>query len=1144
VLLQTHQCTLFVARGPKLSHDRALVAAMQEIADWLKKLGMAEYAQRFVENRIDLSVLPELTDQDLEKMGVLLGDRRKMLRAIRDLGNTAVAVTAPSGPVATESPGRDEAERRQLTVMFCDLVGSTALSANLDPEDLRSIITAYHRCCSEQVERHDGFVAKYMGDGVLAYFGYPKAHEHDAERAVRAGLALVKAVPKLATTAGSPLQVRIGIATGLVVVGDLIGAGAAREQTVVGETPNLAARLQALTEPGTVMIAAGTRRLTSGLFEYRELGSVSVKGFGDPVQVWNVIGASAVESRFEALRTATTPLVGREEEIELLLRRWGQAKAGDGQVVLISGEPGIGKSRVAQRVVERLSGDPHTRMRYFCSPHHQDSALHPSIAQLERAAGFRREDTDEQRLAKLEAVLSEGTNDLSEAVPLLADLLSIPAGDCYPPLNLTPQKRKEKTLHAQVAQVEGLAARQPVLMVWEDVHWSDPTTRESLDLLIDRIPTLRVLLIITFRPEYTPPWIGLPHVAILNLNRLSKRQRAEMMTHVGGGKTLPKEIADQIVDRTDGVPLFIEELTKAVVESGVLTESDDRYTVTGPVGPLAIPTTLHGSLLARLDRLVPTREVAQIGAALGRSFSHELISAVATMPKQQLDDALAQLIDAELIFRRGTPPDAEYTFKHALVQDAAYSTLLRGPREFLHGRIADALLAAKVPTTPEIIAHHLQSAGRVTEAIGYWRKAGEQAVRRAANREGIEHFRRALSFVEVQPEAAERWRTELAILSQLTPALMSVHGWSAQEVGEAVERATGIGRLLESATDLAPSVANLWLYNYSQARFDRVDAISADLFRMAGQLEDRGILLQAHHCAWPTFWRRGGFLQASEHIDAGLKLYDEERHAHHRNVYLGHDPAVCGLAIKAPVQDALGYLDGALRCEREAVALARRLAHAPSLAHALWLACEAGAARGDAEGILAPAAELLKLSEEHGLSQPRASALILLGWALARSGDAAQGIVKLEEGLGVMKQLGIRMFLPRSLCLMAEALSAGGRLVQGLQQLARGLDIAVETGDVVYVPRLHQTRAELLLYADRAAGAAAEASLQQALTVARQQGAKGYELRSAIGLARLWRDQNKRTEARDLLTPIYNWFTEGFDTRVLQEAKVLLDELG
>jgi class 3 adenylate cyclase len=568
---------------------------MQQIGDWLKKLSMSEYAERFAENDIDMAVLPDLTDQHLKDLGVSLGHRLKMLRAIRDLSGASVAVTASSAPVATEPTRRDEAERRQLTVMFCDLVGSTSLSARLDPEDLRSTTTAYHRCCAELVERSDGFVAKYMGDGVLAYFGYPKAHEHDAEHAVRAGLNLVEAVPKLATHAGSPLQVRVGIATGLVVVGDLIGAGAAQEQAVVGETPNLAARLQALGEPGAVVISVTTRKLIGGLFEYRNLGTVPIKGFAENVPVWQVLGMGSVEGRFEALRTATTPLVGRAEEIELLLRRWEQAKAGDGQVVLISGEPGIGKSRIAETIVERISPEPHTRLRYFCSPHHQDSALYPSIAQLERAAGFRRDDAAEQRLAKLEAVLAQGTNDLSEAVPLLADLLSVPTGDRYPPLNLTPQKRKERTLHAQLAQVAGLAARRPVLMVWEDVHWSDLSTRESLDLLVDRVPTIRALLILTFRPEFTPPWIGRPQVTLFTLSRLPPRQRAEMIAHVTGGKALPKEVADQIVDRTDGVPLFIEELTKTVVESGIVTEEGDHYALKGPTAPFAIPTTLHGS---------------------------------------------------------------------------------------------------------------------------------------------------------------------------------------------------------------------------------------------------------------------------------------------------------------------------------------------------------------------------------------------------------------------------------------------------------------------------------------------------------------------------------------------------------------------
>jgi class 3 adenylate cyclase len=716
---------------------------MQHIARWLGDLGLGQYAQRFADNDIDFDVLSELTDQDLEKLGVSLGHRRKLLRAIGELGDHPSAAV-PAG----ETAQRDGAEHRQLTVMFTDLVGSTALSTKLDPEDLRTAIGAYHKCVAETVTRFDGFVAKYMGDGVLIYFGYPQAHEDDAERAVRAGLTLIDAVHRLTTV--EPLQVRIGIGTGVVVVGDIVGSGEAQERGVVGETPNLAARLQAVAPPNTIVIGPTTRRLLGELFEYHDLGGVEAKGFAAPVQAYKVIRPSAVESRFEALHaSALTALVGRQEEADLLLRRWQQAKGGEG-CVLISGEPGIGKSRLAQNVLEQLSGEPHARLRYFCSPHHQDSALYPSITQLERAAGLRREDTDEQRLDKLEAVLALGTDDLAEAVPLLADLFAIPTGDRYPPLNLTPQKRKERTLHALLAQVGGLAARQPVLMVFEDIHWSDPTTREALDLLIDRVPVLRVLVIITFRPEFTPPWIGRSHVTLLSLNRLPPRQRAEMIVGVTGGKALPREIADQIIDHTDGIPLFIEELTKSVVESGLLTEAEDHYTASAPTAPLAIPTTLHASLLARLDRLAPTREVAQIGAALGRSFSHELISAVAGMTQQQLDDALAQLVRAELMFRRGMPPDAEYTFKHALVQDTAYSTMLRSRRHQLHAQIGKILME-QFPETAKAqpcaarssfhrsrngrARHRILAEGRPTGAValGYGRSGSPSAQRTELN---------------------------------------------------------------------------------------------------------------------------------------------------------------------------------------------------------------------------------------------------------------------------------------------------------------------------------------------------------------------------------------------------------------------------
>jgi class 3 adenylate cyclase len=722
---------------------------MQQIGDWLKKLGMSEYAERFEENRIDPSVLPDLTDQDLERLGVLLGDRRKMLRAIRELAGDAPV--APHPPAVTEARPQDAAERRHLTVMFCDLVGSTTLSARLDPEDLREIIGAYQRCCAVLVELNGGFVAKYMGDGVLAYFGYPQAHEDDAERAVRAGLALVEAVPKLTTAAGSPLQVRVGIATGLVVVGDLIGAGAAQEQAVVGETPNLAARLQAIAEPDTVVIAESTRKLLGNLFELQDLGARDLKGIAGPAaRAWAALRTNSVESRFDALHTTgLTPLVGRDEEVELLLRRWSRAKTGEGQVVLLSGEAGIGKSRLTAAVLERLATEPHTRLRYFCSPQHTDSALYSIIGQMERAAGLAHDDKPQAKLDKLDSVLAQTSTSVQDAA-LFAEMLSLPNGGRYPALDLTPEQRRQRTLEALMSQLAGLARQNPVLMIFEDAHWVDPTSLEVLGRAVDRIATLHVLLVVTFRPEFNAPWVGQSHVTSLTLNRLGEREAAAIIARLVENKELPAAVMAEIVERSDGIPLFVEEMTKAVLEA----ESEGaarRTAATGPSLAQAVPASLHASLMARLDRLGPAKEVAQIGAAIGREFSHALLASVALQTGAELELALDRLIQAGLLFRQSTPPQATFLFKHALVQDVAYSTLLRGARRTLHARIADALLAAS-DIAPEIVAMHLQRAERSAESISYWRKAGEQSARRANDREAVSHFRRALSLLEAQPE--------------------------------------------------------------------------------------------------------------------------------------------------------------------------------------------------------------------------------------------------------------------------------------------------------------------------------------------------------------------------------------------------------
>lgn len=728
---------------------------MGSIAEWLASLGLSEYVQLFAEHGIDRSVLRDLTDQDLKDVGVLLGHRRKMLRAIAQLGDNAVAMS----PISAASVPRDDADRRQLTVMFCDLVGSAALATRLDPEDMRKIIGAYYRVCVDVIAEAGGFIAKYLGDGVLAYFGYPQAHEDDAERAVRAGLTLVQTVGELDSSPDERLGVRVGIATGVVVVGDLTGEGEARERGVVGETPNLAARLQTLAEAGTVVISASTKRLTGGLFDYRDMGLATVKGIGEALRVWQVLGPSRVESRFEALHAATlTPIVGRDEEIELLLRRWQRAKDGEGQVVLLSGEPGIGKSRLAAALEEHLQSEPHGRLRYFCSRRHQDSAFYPFISQFERAAGLRRDDTVEQRFDKLEAMLAFAADNLGEAAPLVAALLSISTEGRYPKLSLTPQQYKYKTLSTIIAQVKDRARRQPLLILFEDVHWVDPSSLEALDHLVDRIATLPVLLIVTFRPEFISPWIGRSEVMFLTLNRLPPRQRAEMIERVTLGKALPKEIADRIIERTDGIPLFVEELTKTVLESGVLREQNGRYALDGPLPPLAIPMTLHASLMARLDRLAPARDVAQIAAAIGRRFSYELISAVASMPKERLDDALDHLVSAELVLRHGAPPDAEYTFKHALVQDAAYSSLLRDRRQQLHARIAMELenhFSDVAEQQPEILAEHCAQAGLTEKAARLWRRAGHNIAKRAAHREASVLFEKALTAYSALPPSAE-----------------------------------------------------------------------------------------------------------------------------------------------------------------------------------------------------------------------------------------------------------------------------------------------------------------------------------------------------------------------------------------------------
>ncbi len=712
-----------------------------DVGDWLRSLGLGQYETLFRQNDIDVEVLSELTEGDLEKFGVSFGHRKRLLKAIASLGSTETTVK-PAAPVALQT-STDAAERRQLTVMFCDLVGSTALSGRLDPEDLRGIIGAYHRCCAELIERCGGFVAKYMGDGVLAYFGYPQAHEHDAERAVQAGLAIVEAVPKLVTIADSPLQVRVGIATGLVVVGEIIGAGAAQERSIVGETPNLAARLQALAEPGTILIGEGTQHLIGGMFELEPTGEHEMKGFARTVQAWRVLREASVESRFAAIRTGgNLPLIGRTHEMGLMLERWRQARSGEGQIVTVVGEAGIGKSRIAEAVQEALAGEPHARVHLQCSPYHSDSALYPVIQHLARAARFAAADSPGDKIEKLTALFSARAKSDAAAIPLLAELLSIPVAEQAAPQSLTPAQRKAATIALLNDEIVRLGEIRPVLLVLEDAHWIDATSLELMTRLADSIGPARVLAVVTGRPEFAPPWQARPHATLLTLGRLGRAECTQLVAGVAAAHGLSAETVATIVVKTDGVPLFIEELTKSVMEAA----------------GEAVPATLKDSLMARLDRLGEAREVAQIASVIGRVFPFALLDAVA--PKgNELEGALAKLAAAGIVFPEGRGAERSYSFKHALVRDAAYESLLVSRRRDWHERIARAIEAYFPDLTanePELLAHHYGEAGLADPACDYRMRAGDRAVNRSAYKEAIAHFSAGLNAAETLPDSVER----------------------------------------------------------------------------------------------------------------------------------------------------------------------------------------------------------------------------------------------------------------------------------------------------------------------------------------------------------------------------------------------------
>jgi class 3 adenylate cyclase/predicted ATPase len=1105
-----------------------------DVAAWLRGLGLERYEQAFLDNEIDEGVLPSLTAEDLKDLGVtLVGHRRKLLDAIAALGPTSSATTVTAAPSAAPTPA--DAERRQLTVMFCDLVGSTALSTRHDPEDLREVIGAYHRAVAEIVAGFDGFVAKYMGDGVLIYFGYPQAHEDDAERAVRAGLGAIDAVGRL-DIKSTELQARVGIATGLVVVGDLIGAGSAQEQAVVGETPNLAARLQALAAPASLVIAASTRQQIGELFDLEDLGSQQLAGFGGRQRAWRVLGESGAVSRFEALRSGESPLVGRDEEVELLVRRWQQAKTGEGRVVLISGEPGIGKSRLTAALSEHIGGEPHTRLRYFCSPHHQDSALYPFIAQLERAAGFTRDDTADAKLAKLRATLAPGGDD----VVLLSELLSLPSAAAE--LDLSPQRKREKLFEALLNQLEAEIRQHSVLMVFEDAHWIDPTSRELLDLAVDRVRRLPVLLAITFRPEFLPPWGGRAHVTSLALNRLGERAGEALVHTLAGNAPLTAEMVAEIVERTDGVPLFVEELTKAVLESAGQGDRVAAVLATASQTALSVPATLHASLMARLDRLGPSaKEIAQIGAVLGREFGYELIEPVARRPERELQAALDLLSEAGLLFCRGAPPHASYLFKHALVQDAAYSTLLRGRRQELHARGAAALgecFPDLVERQPELLAHHLTAAGDTERAVEQWLKAGERAAGRLAHVEAIAHFERGLGLLASLAETPARDTREIALQLALGLSSITVKGMGSPVVPRAYGRARELAEKSGDQRQLFQATNGLWQHAAGAGRLLAAHPLADRLMQLAVKAADDGLHLQAHHSAWTTRWAVGELAQAYAHTQEGRRLYDMERHRSHRHTYGGHDPGVCARMSGGQVEWLLGYPDRAAASAEEAVALAAQLAHPFSRELALDYAGFVRFNRGEPELGLAHCSTAAAIRSEHRLAfvidplLARGAAQIAQG-APAAAAASIQQIFQPERPVTLWRSYG--------LCLWAQALAQQGSYDEALVKLAEGFARIETTGERFWQAELHRVRALVLLAQNNLDEA--QASFQQAIRTAQAQQAKSLELRAARDLARLWGEQGRRGEARDLLKPVYGWFTEGFDTANLKEAKALLDDL-
>jgi class 3 adenylate cyclase/predicted ATPase len=1057
------------------------------------------------------------------------------------------AVTAPAAP----SP---DAERRQLTVLFCDLVDSTALSSQLDAEDYREVVRAYQQTCAEVIARYDGHIAQYLGDGLLVYFGYPQAHEDDAQRAVRAGLGMIDAMAQLnghltqerGARQAVSLQVRVGIHTGLVVVGD-VGGGSRQEQLALGETPNLAARLQGLAAPDTVVVSPATFRLVRGYFTAQELGAHRLKGVTAPVQVYRLLGESAAQSRLDITGpSGLTPLVGRESEVLLLTERWAHSRDGRGQVVLLSGEAGIGKSRLVEVLREHASGQGATPMVFRCSPYHQQSALYPVIEHLQRLLHWDRTAAPEARLESLEQALQRSRLPLEEVTPLFAALLSLPHPAHYPPLNLAPQRQRQKTHDALIAWLLEQTEQQPVLVVWEDLHWADPSTLEILGLVLDQVPTARIFVLLTCRPEFQPSWTSRSHLSQVTLSRLGSPQVQAMINSLTGGKTLPAVVVEQVVAKTDGVPLFVEELVKMILESGLVREEGNQYRLSGPLPPLAIPSTLHDSLMARLDRLATVKEVAQLGATIGRTFAYELLQAVSPLDEATLQQGLRQLVDAELVYQRGTPPLATYLFKHALIQEAAYQSLLRSTRQQFHQRIAQVLevqFPMLVETQPELVAQHYTAAGFAEQAVPYWQRASQQASDRSADLEAISHLTTGIELLKTLPETPEHTQQALMLHIALGAALQMAKGQAAPEVEHAYTQARALCQQVGETPELVPVLLGLWRFYIGRPQLHTARELGETLLRLAQHANDPALAVVSHYALGVAWFFLGALPAARTHLEAGIARYTSNQRRD-PTFRMGQDPGVSCRVHAARTLWLLGYPEQALARLHEALALAHELAHPYSLAWARCVAAFVFQFCRDVPAVHEHAEAAVALATEQDFPQWAAYGMSVRGWALAMQGQGEEGLAQVHRGIAAYRAAGAAQLVPYFCTILAEVFDHLGHPEDGLQALAEAHTLVEQHEERWWEAEIHRLWGVLLLKNSMTPQAEAETWLQRALDVARRQEAKSLELRATMSLSRLWQQQGKQAEAHALLALVYGWFTEGFDTADLQEAKALLEELG